>query len=991
MIWRSQHSDRGVFKEKLVSFIIVLMVVVNPLSFAQNESPPDFQSEILPIFKNHCHQCHNSEISQAGLSLETVNDVLKGGNSGPVIIQNKPMESQLFTLINSGTMPMGQSQLSQKQIDLIRRWIKMGDSSRVATSEREIMASILGAKCLPCHGRRRQEAGLDLRTREGLLKGGKSGPAIISGNPEKSLLLKRIVAQEMPPPKLQEEFSVRGLSSSELEKLRLWIAKGAPSDNETPLKLPVKDPLVSDQDRQFWSFQPPKRSSLPKIKGMNRVRNPVDIFLLSQLEKKGLSFSPEADRLTLMRRIYFNLVGLPPTPEEVERFLKNDSPKAYEQLVDQLLESTFYGERWARYWLDAVGYADSEGGVSSDTIRPHAFRYRDYVIRSLNSDKPYDQFLLEQIAGDELFDYRASTTYTQRQLDQLVATGFLRMGPDSTYGTEQNYLPERLDVVATQVEIFSSTVMGLTLACARCHDHKYDPLPQRDYYRLSSIFQTAYDPFDWLSPNVDCIGVGANCNESNTRLLPVTLPNEEKIIKAYNFPIQMKIDQLENQVQEQAQPLREKLIEEKLTLLPKTIQKDLKAAKTIDPKKRTKIQQYLLNKFSSSLQATDIELKQRFDVFLKKAEDIEKQIKDQKKKLKSKPMIRAMFDMGGQPTPTRILGRGEYTNPKSLVHPGVPSVLKNGVSDYKIQDSNFNTGTSGRRLALAKWLIQPRHALTSRVMVNRIWQNHFGRGLVATPGNFGVTGERPSHPKLLDWLAQEFVENGWSIKKLHRIIVTSTAYRQKSHISQKIQELDPSNLLVSRFPLRRLDADALRDSILKIAGRLDLTAFGPADELEVKLDGEVVPKPTQRGYRRSIYIMQRRSKPISMLEAFDAPLLVPNCLKRPHSIVSSQALQLKNSDLVNESSRHMAGRIIDEIGDNLEKQVERVYLLTLTRSPSSEERTSALVVLKKLILEWKKHLQSEIPAQPISSRASWLGLSSFCHTYLNSGEFLYVN
>ena len=214
---------------------------------------------------------------------------------------------------------------------------------------------------------------------------------------------------------------------------------------------------------------------------------------MSQLEKKGLSFSPEADRLTLMRRIYFNLVGLPPTPEEVERFLKNDSPKAYEQLVDQLLESTFYGERWARYWLDAVGYADSEGGVSSDTIRPHAFRYRDYVIRSLNSDKPYDQFLLEQIAGDELFDYRASTTYTQRQLDQLVATGFLRMGPDSTYGTEQNYLPERLDVVATQVEIFSSTVMGLTLACARCHDHKYDPLPQRDYYRLSSIFQTAYD------------------------------------------------------------------------------------------------------------------------------------------------------------------------------------------------------------------------------------------------------------------------------------------------------------------------------------------------------------------------------------------------------------------------------------------------------------------------------------------------------------------
>ncbi len=655
--------------------------------------------------------------------------------------------------------------------------------------------------------------------------------------------------------------------------------------------------------------------------------------------------------------------------------------------MDRLLESPRYGERWARYWLDAVGYADSEGGVSSDTIRPHAFRYRDYVIRSLNADKPYDQFLIEQIAGDELFDYKALERYSPDQLDRLVATGFLRMGPDSTYSTEQNNLPERLDVLATQIEILSSSIMGLTLGCARCHDHKYDPLPQRDYYRLSAILKTAYDPYDWLSPNVDCIGVGAKCDESNTRLLPLPSASELREVEEYNAPFQRKIAELEQVLEEKAQPLRKKLIEVKLAALPPALREDLKTASRLKPENRTQVQKYLLSKFGNALQVTREELVQKFEEFAEAAKENEQQIKAEKGKLKAKPKIRALFDLGGRPTPTRILERGEYTNPGALVHPGVPAVLNGGLAPYRVERLNWSTETTGRRLALAKWLTQPNHPLTARVIVNRLWQHHFGVGLVSTPGNFGSTGARPSHPKLLDWLSREFVERGWSLKALHRLIMTSTAYRQVSRATQRTQERDPDNRLWSRFPLRRLDADALRDSILKVAGRLDPTPYGPADELEVKPDGEVVAKAGSQGYRRSIYLMQRRSKPVSLLESFDAPLLVPNCLKRPHSTVSSQALQLENSELVRISARHMAGRVIDAVGDDLPKQIERVYLLTLTRPPSPQESMKAEEVLRRLTREWKQHLEVEVPPEPVASKAQWLALASLCHTYLNSASF----
>ncbi len=902
---------------------------------------------------------------------------------------------------------MGGKPLGKEEIALIRDWIENGahgdtpessEPAKAATrvTEREVMATILGAKCLPCHGRRRQEANLDLRTRESLLRGGKSGPAMVPGEPDDSLLVRRIVAEEMPPLELQEEFSVRGLTSNELEKLGSWVAAGAPANHDQPVEFQVeKDSLVSDADRRFWSFQPPKRPAVPKVERKGKlkgsIRTPIDAFLLAKLEKNQLGFANEADGLTLMRRAYFDLIGLPPSPEEIESYRADNRPDAYERLVDRLLESPHYGERWARYWLDAAGYADSEGAVSADSIRPHAYRYRDYVIRSLNADKPYDQFLVEQIAGDELFDYKSADEYTPDQIDKLVATGFLRMGPDSTYSTEQNTMPERLAVVATQIEIFTTAVMGLTMGCARCHDHKYDPLPQRDYYRLSAALQTAYDPYDWLSPNLGCIGVGANCDDSNTRLLPLLSTRQHREIKEANAPTQKRIDELEERLKAKAAPLREELAAEKIEKLPETVQGDLSNALEMEPEKRNAVQKYLVGRFESAVEVTAEEIVERFEDFGKEAQQVQAQIDAEKKKLKPKPRIRALFDMGGAPTPIRILLRGEFANQGPLVDPGVPSVLSVGLAPYQVERPDWTTGTTGRRLALARWLTQPKHPQTARVMVNRIWQHHFGTGLVTTPGNFGSNGSRPSHPELLDWLATEFVRRGWSFKAMHRLIMTSSAYRQSSRAAADVLGVDPGNRLLSRFPLQRLDADALRDSILKVAGRLDTTPFGPADEVEVKPDGEVVAKPTEHGYRRSIYVLQRRSKPVTALETFDAPLLTPNCLRRPHSTVSSQALQLENSDLVRESARFMAGRVIDAAGDGLQEQIERVYWTTLSRPPTAEEAQLAGEALRGLTREWLKHLESEIPAEPIAAKARWLALASFCQTYLNSAEFLYVN
>ena len=936
---------------------LACLVLLAAAAVAQTTAPR-FESDIQPLLRSKCITCHNADTKIAGLSVETRDDLLTGGKTGAAIIPGNPADSLLVGMITTGKMPMSGPKLSPDEVATIRRWIEAGalkqgeDVIARRVAEREIF-TILGAKCFVCHGRRTQEAGLDLRSVAGMLKGGKSGPTIIPGQPDESLLIQRIHKQEMPPPKLQEQFSVRGVDSAEFEKLKQWIAQGARPDNEEPLKVDVNnDPLIKPAARQFWSFRPPVRPAVPPVTN-GVVRNPIDAFLLRKLSDKHLSFAPEAGQLTLMRRAYIDLIGVAPTPEEAELYTQDRAPEAYERMIDRLLASPKYGERWARYWLDAAGYADSEGGVSTDTVRTNAWRYRDYVIRAFNADKPYDRFLIEQLAGDELFDWKAMKQYTPDQAEKLAATGFLRLAPDSTYSTEQNLMPERFDHVAGELEVLGSAVLGLTLGCARCHDHKYDPLPQRDYYRMSAVLQTALDPYDWRIPSLSCIGVGSKCEEKDTRFIPDPDPQARREIEEHNAPINKQVSALEQKVENAAMPYREK---------------------------------------SGKKEASVDDLAAEFPDLREEVVRLRKEVSDLRKKLKVHQSFRALFDMGGEPTPTRILLRGDVNNPGPRVEPGPPSVLAEGLQAYRVEKPAFESDTSGRRIAFARWLTQPAHPLTARVITNRIWQHHFGAGIVHSPGNFGKTGAPPTHPELLDWLATEFVQKGWSMKAMHRLIMTSSAYRQSSQVSDASASDDPSNALLSHFPLRRLDAEALRDTVLHLSGRLDGKMFGPPAEIKVESDGKVLDQGGEKGYRRSIYLMQRRSAPVTMLEVFDSPLplLSPNCLKRGESNVSSQALQLMNGEQVLEGARYLSARIIDSVGEDSRKQVERMYLAVLTRRPTAPELKLTESTLDTLRRNWTAHLTQQKPAEPVAYKASHMALASLCHTFLNSAEFIYV-
>ncbi len=958
---------------------------------AQAPSAPRFEPDIAPILIENCVVCHGESSPQAELDVRTREALLAGGKSGPALVPGTPVESLLLQKTASGAMPMGDKKLAPDEVELIRRWIETGallegedaasagGGAHEQVNPREILVTTINIKCLLCHGRRRQEGGLDLRTRASALKGGASGPAIVPGDPDGSLMIKRITAEEMPPEEHQARLSYRPVTSGELEKLRRWISEGAPWDDEEAAAVdPASDPMVSDEDRGFWSFQPPRRPSPPDVRDRDRVRQPVDAFLLAKLEEKGLTFSPDAERLTLMRRAYFDVTGLPPSPEEVEAYLEDESPDSYERLVDRLLESPRYGEHWGRRWLDAAGYADSEGQVDFDAVRPHAWRYRDWVIRALNADKPYDRFLVEQIAGDELFNYKEKPLPLEREdSEKLTATGFLRMGPDGTYSVSQGFVTERLIVVADQLQILTSTVMGLTIGCARCHDHKYDPIPQRDYYRLSAILRSAYDPYDWLSPNEADIGPDADWNETNSRLLPGAPAKEVEEAARHNVPIEAEVARLAGELGALPAPMRKKLLEEKEPGVPEAVRVEV----------RKVLGKTLIEDLAAAAEkGTDIG--EETQVSTSTAFALLESFVKAKMSLRTKPQVRALFDMGGDPTPVHILYRGEFRNPGPPVDPGVPSVLSVGLEPYSLEPLDWS---SGRRLALAKWLVQPNHPLTARVMVNRVWQHYFDRGIVPSEANFGRTGSAPTHPELLDWLAVEFVERGWSLKALHRLILTSTAYRQSSLFDETKHAADLDNVLLSRFPLRRLDADAIRDAVLKASERLDLKPFGPADEIDVKPDGEIVAKDSPQGQRRGIYLQQRRSKPLTLFEAFDAPQLKPNCLRRTKSTVASQALQMMNSEILRTNSRYMAGRIIDAVGEDPAALVERVYLTALGRPPAAEERTDGVSTLTEMTKAWGRRLEEQVPMEPKRMKARWLALAALCHTVLNSAEFLYVD
>ncbi len=979
-------------------------------SGADRSDLPTFKADVLPILAENCLMCHGQEPRQGGLDLQSAESLLQGGQSGPAIVAGSPDRSLIMEKLVSGQMPPGEARLSPEDIDRIRRWIERGapsdygltadgegapHSGLPAVSEKDVLP-IFQVRCVACHGKRRQEAGLDLRTRASRLKGGRSGPAVLPGDPDRSPIIRKIESREMPPVEMQLANSVRPPTAAELQLLRRWIAAGAPADPPVPAAEEANGgPAVTAEDRGFWSFRPPVRPPVPQVRSSHLVRTPVDAFLLARLEDRGLSYSPPASRLQLLRRAYLDLVGMPPSAAEVKAYLQDERPDAYERMIEGLLNSSHYGERWGRYWLDLAGYSDSEGFGAHDRFRPYAWRYRDYVIRSFNRDKPYSQFLMEQIAGDELADYRKEEV-TPELIDRLAATGFLRTTPDPTDAPERGFIAERMNIIADEIEVLTSAVMGLTVKCARCHDHKYDPISQKDYYRLSAILQTSYDPYEWLPPK--------------KRRIPMGLERENEEVAAHNRPLKAEIRSLEKGLLQEAGPFVDKLLEERLADLPEMLKKELRslahapqdyeggelnrtflAIRELAEDESSEVHRYLAGKFKKTLQIGLADLNRRFPEFDQKTESVRKQLDEVKGKLRQEPYVRALMDTGGRPSTTFLLKRGNHLSPGDAVTPGVPAVLTNGLAPYRVDPLEHSQDSSGRRLALARWLTQPGHPLTSRVLVNQVWLRHFGQGLVPSPSNFGRSGEPPTHPQLLDWLATEFVSRGWSIKDLHRIMMNSTAYRQTSRISPRALQLDPGNVLLSRMRRGRMDAEALYDSILKVTGRLDPRPFGPADALETKPNKEVVATGSKAGFRRSIYTQQRRYDPVSLLEAYDMPRMTPNCVERENSTVATQALHMMNGTTVWEHSRYMAGRIIDRVGYDRTRQIGQAYLQALSREPTEWELERSRAALEQFAHHWTSRLRDDRGPTPVRWAAQWRALSSLCHTLLNSAEFSFVD
>jgi hypothetical protein len=780
--------------------------------------------------------------------------------------------------------------------------------------------------------------------------GGEHGPAIVPFEAEESRLFKFITHQEkpqMPPGKK--------ISDAEIEIVRRWIEAGAPFDgfervvsnapdgrgNAEAPKIPERP--ITLEERQFWAFQSPQRAKLPQVSQPGwSSNNPIDAFLLAKMKAKGLKPSPKADRRTLIRRAYLDLLGLPPSPEEVEAFVKDTAPEAWERLVDRLLASPHYGERWARHWLDLVRFADS-GGFEFDTDRPDAWRYRDYIVKSFNDDKPYDQFLKEQIAGDEI---------APESQDAMIATGFLRLGPEGGGGGERGRQDSLEDIIATTTLTFT----GLTVACARCHDHKFDPIPQKDYYRIQAVFSSTRPvQFPLVAPDV----VAAHRAETQK-------------IDAQQRPLRKAKDDLEA-------PYLKMLVDEAVSKLPEYLQ----IAWRTPEEKRTPGQRLNVNQIRKTLEDDTLSNKiTEADIVARMSEEDKRKHKDlvdqiralERQKPRPLPTTRAIGEDGVRARPTYFLFRGSVDVKGPEVKPGVLSVVSE--AEYEFPTPPANAKSSFRRRGFAEWLTSPKHPLTSRVMVNRLWQHHFGEGIVRTPSNFGKLGELPSHPELLDWLAVEFIERGWSIKQMHRLMMTSQGYQMSSDDITANVLIDSENRFFWRAPRARLEAEIIRDNILAVAGNLDLRLGGPA--IYPYIDPKLFQSSTKRTWpgkpdddpatwRRSLYVYSKRSIRYPLFETFDQPNLINSCERRNRSTIAPQALLLMNNNFVITEARFFAERLKREAGEDIKAQVERAYRLALGRAPSEFERTRSMEFV----------------------RTTPNGLVEFCQALFNLNEFVY--
>ena len=743
--------------------------------------------------------------------------------------------------------------------------------------------------------------------------------------------------------------------------LSISFAVGAPPAPNTG---PSNDPFTQSQ-RDYWAFQKVIRPELPEAK-----QHPIDSLVAAKLVEKGLEMAPRADKITLIRRAYFDLIGMPPTPEEVEAFLNDDSPKAFETVIDRLLDSPHYGERWARHWLDLARYAESEG-FKSDETRPNAWRYRDYVINAFNEDKPYDRFVREQIAGDELWpdDHWAR-----------VATAFNRNYPDETNAA--NLWLRRQEILQDITDVVGQTFLGMTYGCAKCHDHKFDPILQADYYRLQAFF------------------ANSKANDNIVMWPEDKVAEHGKKLAAWEESTQGIRDEMESMVA----PKRKAIIDERFYRYHPDIQEQLKRPK----EEQTPFERQMYAKFRWQM-----EFVTREKSLVAKLSDEEKERYEAlRQELKSFehmhpgeiPVGVGMRDLGKQAPPTHILTVANYAAPAEEVQPGFLSILDPAPAKYAPPEGLESTG---RRTALANWLASPENPLTGRVMANRIWQHHFGRGIVATPSDFGLMGERPTHPELLDWLTDEFVRTGWSMKKMHRLIMTSETYQQSSDFREASNEKDPFNRLLWRYPPRRLEGEVIRDSALKVARLLNPAIGGksvfpplPRHMPEPRGGWEMSEDAADQN-RRSVYVFVRRNARYPMLQVYDMPDTHATCARREVTMTAPQALAYLNSDQTMSWAQSFAGRVVDEAGSDQNAQIEQAYRIAYSRSPDGWEKDSSLTFLDRHAKIIADREAEEAPdGEPAKlalptvmaenlKPAQAAALVDFCHSILNSNEFVF--
>lgn len=835
------------------------------------------------------------------------------------------------------------------------------------TFERQI-APLLEAHCVHCHGGEAIEAGLDLRRRSTLLKGGDSGPAIVAGDSAKSLLLERIESGEMPP---KDEGR---LDPRQLDILRAWIAAGAPlaGEKEEPLDAGETPARLTAEDRDFWAFKPLVRPPVPDVQNRDRVRTPIDAFVQARLEAQGLTFNADAPPLVLLRRLYFDLHGLPPTIGEVDEFLADTRPDAYERLVDRLLDQPAYGERWGRHWLDVAGYADSDGYLAADRPRPEAWRYRDYVIDSLNNDLPYDTFVQQQLAGDEMVDWRRAEELSPPMVDSLVATGFLRTASDPTYPgyTEPNEIHQ---VLSDTMQIVGSAFFGLTIQCARCHSHKYDPISQRDYYSLQAVFLGALDPARW--------------QPSEVRGIPLASESQLARVEEHNKKTDERLAILTVEAAQLTARFRKKRIgEEPPGKLPPEVAERLIAALAL-PEAARNADQKKLAADHAKLPLTETDLAGHYPEFKAELARLQTAIAAETALKKSIPLVRGLADLDGAPAEGRVLRRGDFNQPGAPVEAGVPAVLQQADETFAAEP---RYKTSGRRLALARWLTRSDHPLTSRVQVNRVWKHHFGRPLVPTIANFGRAGAPPTHPDLLDWLATELVRQGWSMKALHRLMLTSTVYRQSSDNDSAKAAIDPDNVLYWCWQPRRHEGEVVRDSILQVSGKLNRRMHGQPAPVAVQSDGSIVTADDDEGRRRSIYLIVRRSQHLTMLDLFDTPMMEVNCVERAESIVPMQALAILHSPFAEQAASALADCVLACGAPHDDGRIDYLYRVLFTRSPSARERQTLRELMAAVANDFlaAKGASASDADRSGAQRAGWLQIAL---VLLNSNEFLYVH